>query len=75
VEGEDEFEVKNIVDSVLRGQSKKLFYKVEWLGYENTSEQYSWEPASNLSNSPDAIDNFHSTYPAKPGPLSKLFPA
>jgi hypothetical protein len=49
IEGQDEYEIKAIVDSTLRGRSKHLHYRVEWLGYADTPEQYTWEPAENWS--------------------------
>ena len=67
-EGDEHFEIKQIVDSKLDKRFKKpLFYKVEWLGYENTDEQYSWVRPSDL-NAADHIENFHRRYPDKPGP-------
>lgn len=63
---EDVFAIRDIVDSRIRRQ--RLEYKVQWLGYENTPEEFTWEPATNLADATDSIDKFHDTYPSKPKP-------
>ena len=64
-----EWEVQEIVDSKLRkfgrSKKKKLFYLVHWKGYA----QPTWEPSENLQNSQEALEDFHSRYPSKPGTL------
>jgi Chromo (CHRromatin Organisation MOdifier) domain len=73
VQGELEYEISEILDSKIdRRRSCKLLYYVRWLGYEGTDEEYSWLPATKLTNAPDLITDFHSAYPDKPGPLSSL---
>jgi len=69
---EDIYAVKEIVDSRIR--RNKLEYRVEWEGYENTPDQFSWEPAENLVNLTDEVDEFHARFPDKPSPsdLRKL---
>jgi hypothetical protein len=57
-----EYEVEEILDSKLL--HRRLFYLIKWKGYP-VSEN-SWEPASNVSNSPLLIRQFHSQYPNKP---------
>jgi len=57
-----EYEVEKILDSRLR--SNKLEYLVHWKGYDPSHR--SWEPSSNLVNSPAAISDFHSNNPSKP---------
>ena len=70
VEGELEYEISEIVDSKLDKRRKcPLLYYVKWSGYENTDEEYSWLPATELDNAQEAISDFHSRYPDKPGPL------
>ena len=61
-----EYEVESILDS--RIVHKKLFYLVDWKGY-NVQER-SWEPASHLTNATDAVALFHQLYPHKPGSSS-----
>ena len=62
VNGEEEFEVDEILDSRLR--YRKLEYLVKWIGEYNPT----WEPFINLENSPDVVQSFHEQYLTKPGP-------
>src|ERR1700678_3530691 len=50
----------------------QLLYLVRWLGYENTDEEYSWLPSTKLEHASELISDFHSAYPDKPGPTSRL---
>ena len=73
VQGDLEYEISEVLDSKIdRHRSCKLLYFVQWLGYENTNEEFSWLPATELDHAKDLISDFHSTYPDKPGPLSSL---
>ena len=39
IEGKEEFEVEDLVDSLIK--RKKLYYKVKWVGYDDpTTEPY-----------------------------------
>ena len=62
VDGLPEFEVKSILDSRIR--RRKLYYLVDWVGYDQSER--TWEPAENLSNSANAISQFHDTFPTRP---------
>src|SRR6201999_284272 len=53
VEGEEEHKVSEIVD--LRIKYRKVYYRVRWLGWEGTPEEYSWEPLINLGNAQDKV--------------------
>ena len=64
VDSETKWEVEAIVDSRYFGRSKKLQYRVRWTGYP----ELNWEDATNITNSPDLLHNFHTRYPGKPGP-------
>ncbi|MBW0558985.1 hypothetical protein O181_098700 [Austropuccinia psidii MF-1] len=66
VEEQEEWEVAQVLDSKLK--RGKLWYLVEWKGFSEGPERTTWEPASNLINSPDLVKDFHSLYPDKPGP-------
>ena len=69
VEGEQEYELKAILDSKLdRRFRTKLRYYVEWEGYEGTDEQYSWVGADDLEHAQELRTEFHRRYPGKPGP-------
>ena len=70
VQGELEYEISEVLDSKIdRRRSYKLLYLVQWLGYENTDEEFSWLPANELEHAKDLISDFHSAYPTKPGPI------
>ena len=67
VDNELEYEVSRIQDS--RYRHGRLYYLVEWLGYENNdSERVTWEAAENVSGSPRHIKDYHNSHPRKPGP-------
>ncbi|MBW0587985.1 hypothetical protein O181_127700, partial [Austropuccinia psidii MF-1] len=66
VEEQEEWEVARVLDSKLR--RGKLWYLVKWKGFSEDAERTIWEPASNLTNSPDLVKDFHSLYPEKPVP-------
>ena len=73
IEGKLEYEISKIIDSKIdKRQSCKLLYLVHWLGYENTDEELSWLPATELEHADELISDFHSTYPQKLSPISKL---
>ena len=57
-----EYEVDTIIDS--RIYKGKLQYLVHWKGY-NESER-TWEPVSNLCNSPEIVEQFHISHPSAP---------
>jgi Chromo (CHRromatin Organisation MOdifier) domain len=70
IEGEFKYKVEQILDSWLyRGN---LQYLVKWLGY--TKEHNTWEPASNLINSKEAVDKFHWAHPSAPPHIRSLSP-
>jgi hypothetical protein len=62
VDGEQEWEVEEVLDSRMR--YRKLQYLIKWTGYD----QPDWEDARAV-NGLQAIDIFHDRYPSKPGPL------
>ena len=64
VDGEAEWEVNAIVDSRYYGQTRKLQYRVQWTGYA----ELTWEDATNIMNTADLLNDFHTRYSRKPGP-------
>ena len=73
VDGDLEFEVEEILDSSVDSRLKTdhgLKYKIRWVGYG--PEHDSWHFASNVENADELLEDFHSRYPNKPGPLSVL---
>ncbi|MBW0495826.1 hypothetical protein O181_035541 [Austropuccinia psidii MF-1] len=65
IEEEEECEVSQILDSKLK--QGKLWYLVEWRGFSQDPERYTWEPTESLKNCPQLAKNFHYLYPDKPG--------
>jgi hypothetical protein len=73
VDGEPEYEISCIVNSKIdRRQQCKLLYKVFWLGYKGTDQEFDWLPAIKLEHALELITDFHATYPDKPGPVANL---
>ena len=66
-EGEEEYEVEEILDSRLH--YGKLQYLVKWLGYPQSENQ--WLGADNVAGSTELIDLFHRLFPQKPDSKSK----
>ncbi|MBW0564620.1 hypothetical protein O181_104335 [Austropuccinia psidii MF-1] len=66
VDEQEEWEVAQVLDSKLK--RGKLWYLVEWKGFSEYPERTAWETASNLTNSPDLVKDFHSLYPDKSVP-------
>ncbi|XP_061440646.1 uncharacterized protein LOC133364295 [Rhineura floridana] len=67
VEGEEEYEVEQILD--LRKRRRCLQYLIHWKGYDPS--EHSWETEENV-HAPTLVREFHEAYPAKPRPQGKL---
>ncbi|MBW0485696.1 hypothetical protein O181_025411 [Austropuccinia psidii MF-1] len=68
VKEQEKWEVAQVLDSKLKRGT--LWYLVEWKELNEDRERTTWEPASNLTNSPNLVKDFHTLYPDKPGPNS-----
>jgi hypothetical protein len=74
IDGEPDFKIAEILNANdNRRHLCKLLYLVRWAGYEGTDEETSWILISELSHASELVADFHSTYPNKPGPLSKSY--
>jgi hypothetical protein len=62
-DGREVYEVQQILNSRLF-RRKHLQYLVKWVGYGN--EENSWEPAANVAESADLIEEFHRDHPTAP---------
>ena len=62
IEGAEEFEVRQILDSKIARQ--RLYYLVDWEGYAPCDR--TWEPMGNLANAAEKVAEFHERYPHKP---------
>ena len=56
---DEEYKVDAIIDSCI--YKGKLQYLVHWKGYDESKRM--WEPVSNLKNSPEIVEQFHSFHP------------
>ncbi|MBW0491351.1 hypothetical protein O181_031066 [Austropuccinia psidii MF-1] len=68
VEEQEECKVAQVLDSKLKRGG--LWYLLEWKGSSKDPERKTWEPASNLTSSPDLVKYFHSLYPDEPIPIT-----
>lgn len=68
IDGHIEHEVSKVVDSKLdkRHHPPTVLYRVQWLGYEGTPDEYTWVKADNLVNSLELVQEFHKKHPDKP---------
>ena len=62
VNGEEEYEVKEILDSRVRHH--KLQYLIKWLGYPDLDNE--WVPEGHVAGSKELVDLIHRLYPEKP---------
>lgn len=51
-----EWEVEQIVDSMIDEETMEHFFKVKWKGY--SSKDNTWEPKKNLSNCKDLLEAY-----------------
>ena len=65
-DGDIKWKVHEVLDSWVFGREKRLQYLVSWEGYG--PEENLWEPAANLENAPDAVEQFHRLHPKALGP-------
>ena len=54
--------VDAIIDSHI--YKEKLQYLVHWKGYDKS--EWTWEPVSNLKNSPEIVEQFHKSHLSTP---------
>ena len=66
MEGEEEYEVEEVLNSRRYGRWRKLQYLVRWKGWG--PEHDSWEAAEDLTNAPDLVKKFYTKFPKAPRP-------
>jgi hypothetical protein len=66
VEGEQEWEVKEVLDSkIVRG---KLLYYVDWEGFG--PQDRTWEPIEHVQHASELIADYYRRYSTRPSPTS-----
>jgi Chromo (CHRromatin Organisation MOdifier) domain len=77
IDGKAEYEISEILDSKTDRHRRpcNLLYLVRWTGYEGTDEETSWVFATELGHAAEIVTDFHSAYPAKPGPWARSAPS
>jgi len=63
IEGEDEYELDEIIDSRLH--YNKLQYRAKWKGYSPEHDK-AWYTAENFNNAEHTVQRFHRRYPGEP---------
>ena len=64
---------KSSTQGLTNVENANYLHLVKWSGYEDTDEETSWLPASELRHALEIISDFHDAYPDKPGPYHSLF--
>jgi len=64
IQEQQEWGVEKILDS--RHHRNPIQYRVKWTCFHNPNR--TWDPARNVNNSPDIVQQFHEKYPEKPSP-------
>ena len=73
VDEDIEYEISEILDSKLDKRRKcQLLYLIQWAGYERTDQEIDWLPTTELKHAVELVQDFHESYPNKPGPLNLL---
>ena len=73
VDEDIEHKISEILDSKLDKRRKcQLLYLIRWAGYEGTNQETDWLPATELKHAVELVQDFHKSYPNKPGPLNSL---
>lgn len=65
VEGEEEWEVDDILNSRLYGRGKRLQYQVKWKDYDRDIQWYNTD-GEEFQYCQDIVRDFHSKNPEKP---------
>ena len=71
IDGHEEFEVENVLDS--RFRYRWLWYLVKFAGWPNSDNM--WLPHLELEHAPNIIQNFHALHPKAPNHLTTVSPS
>jgi len=70
IDGEEEFEVEQILGSRLHGRGRKLQFLVQWKGFPMSDS--TWEPLGNVQHAPNLIADFYRHNPTADGAGRKV---
>ena len=56
VEGEDEWEVENVLDERIKGRANQKQYLIKWVGWPDSHN--AWEDEESLQNVPDLVAQY-----------------
>ncbi|SGY12183.1 BQ5605_C011g06416 [Microbotryum silenes-dioicae] len=65
INGEEEYQVEQILDSRNNRRSRRLEYFVDWTGYGPQDRQ--WVSAADFDDDDSLVIEFHTRHPHKPG--------
>ena len=65
IDGEEEYEVEQVLDSRRQGRGRKLHFLIKWKGFPMSDS--TWEPRENLTHSQSAITDFYRLHPNAEG--------
>lgn len=70
------YQIRDSIAAIAPGGGGRvwLWYQVDWTGWPRDPDFYdtAWYPAANFKNCPAKLQEFHNTYPNKPGPPLRL---
>ena len=73
VDDDFEYEISEILDSKIdKWQKCILLYLVRWTGYDGTDQETDRLSTTELEHAAELVQDFHKSYPDKPGPLTSL---
>jgi len=65
INGEEEYEAKEVQKVHRQGRGRKLHYLIKWKGFPMSDS--TWEPVEHLKHTPELITDFYRRYPDKEG--------
>ncbi len=57
IDGEEEYEVKEVQQVRRQGRGRKLHYLIKWKGFPMSNS--TWEPVEHLKHTPELITDFY----------------
>ena len=67
VDGQEEWEIDDILDARLFGRNRRLQFRVRWKDEQQPDRQWYYADGDEFGNAQDIVDDFYARYPNKPG--------